>query len=489
MTTEKSKNDKSQKLGLLALIAIVVSSMIGSGVDGLPQNMAENSAIGAVTIAWLICGFGMFFISRTFIILSNTRPDLQSGIYMYAREGFGRFTAFNVAWGYWLMTIFSNVAFAVMVMDTLNYFLPGEFQGGNNIPSVIGASVLIWGFNALVLSGTRVAGSINIIGTLAKMIPLVGFVVIIVLAMKYVNMSHNVWGHETVGNNKNLGSVFSQITAPLDVALWCFIGVEGAVALSGRARNKKDVGKATFVGFLISLVICLLISILPFGVFSQQTLSVIPTPSTAGILKMLVGEWGEMMITIGVLISVLTSWLAWTMICAEIPMIAAQNGTFPLPFAKKNAKGSASVSLWISSAFMQLVVFLVYFSQHAWLTMLSISALTVLPAYLMSAAYLCKISMTGEYRNFTAQYNKYEMLFTGLIGFLFCLFMFYASEIKYLVMVPLLLTLGLPLFIWARKKECSSEGIFGKKEKISLCILLIIDLIVITLYTNGLIVI
>lgn len=41
---------------------------------------------------------------------------------MYAREGFGRFTAFNVARGYWLMTIFSNVAFAIMVMDTLNYF-------------------------------------------------------------------------------------------------------------------------------------------------------------------------------------------------------------------------------------------------------------------------------------------------------------------------------------------------------------------------------
>ena len=54
---------------------------------------------------------------------------------MYAREGFGRFTAFNVAWGYWLMTIFSNVAFAIMVMDTLNYFLPGDFKGGNNIPS------------------------------------------------------------------------------------------------------------------------------------------------------------------------------------------------------------------------------------------------------------------------------------------------------------------------------------------------------------------
>lgn len=130
MSTDIVKNDNTQKLGLIALISIVVSSMIGSGVDGLPQNMAESSAMGPVVIAWIICGFGMFFISRAFIILSNLRPDLQSGIYMYSREGFGEFTAFIVTWGYWLMTIFSNVAFAIMVMDTLNYFLPGDFKGG-----------------------------------------------------------------------------------------------------------------------------------------------------------------------------------------------------------------------------------------------------------------------------------------------------------------------------------------------------------------------
>src|SRR5690606_511579 len=118
----------------------------------LPQNMAQVSAVGPVVIAWLICGFGMYFIARTFMTLSDLRPDLQAGIYMYAREGFGPFAAFVVAWGYWLMTIFSNVAFAVMVMDTLNYFTPGTFKGGNNFASVIGASILIWGFHCIVLS-------------------------------------------------------------------------------------------------------------------------------------------------------------------------------------------------------------------------------------------------------------------------------------------------------------------------------------------------
>ena len=425
MHIDSTEKNNKQKLGLLALTSIVVSSMIGSGVDGLPQNMAENSAVGPVAIAWIVCGIGMFFISRTFIVLSNIRPDLQSGVYMYAREGFGRFTAFNVAWGYWLMTIFSNVAFAIMVMDTLNYFLPGDFKGGNNIPSVIGASLLIWGFNFLVLSGTRIAGSINIVGTLAKLIPLVAFIIILMLFMKYTTFADNVWGHSASKASQDLGSIFSQVTSPLSVALWSFIGVEGAVALSGRAKNKRDVGKATFIGFVVSLIICLLVSILPFGVLTQH-----------------------------------------------------ENGTFPKPFSKKNVKGSASVSLYISSAFMQIVVLLVYFSNDAWLAMLAISTLTVLPAYLMTTAYLFKLCISGEYASYTTNHSRSAALVSSIIGFVFCLFMFYASEIKYLAMVPVLLTLGVPLFIWARKKDDRADKIFTLRELAFFILLLVLDIIV-----------
>ena len=233
------------------------------------------------------------------------------------------------------------------------------------------------------------------------------------------------------------------------------------------------------------MVICILISILPFGVLSQQELSVIATPSTAGILKIIVGEWGEIMITVGVLISVLTSWLAWTMICAEIPMVAAQNGTFPKPFAQKNKNGSASVSLWISSAFMQAIIFMVYFSNHAWLAMLAISALTVLPAYLMSTAYLFKLCITGEYNQYPTQHSRISALLCSVIGMIFCLFMFYASEIMYLAMVPLLLTIGLPLFAWARIENDGAKKVFTTVERMFFILLIAIDILVLILYLNG----
>ncbi|MDP1166152.1 amino acid permease, partial [Klebsiella pneumoniae] len=75
------------------------------------------SAVGPVTVAWIIAGVGVYFIANCFRLLSDARPDLQAGVYMYAQEGFGRFIGFNVAWGYWLMTCFGNVAFAVILMD------------------------------------------------------------------------------------------------------------------------------------------------------------------------------------------------------------------------------------------------------------------------------------------------------------------------------------------------------------------------------------
>ena len=94
MTKYKAKNiaqttpQKVGKLGVLGLAAIVVSSMIGGGIFSLPQNMAQSASVGAVILAWIITGVGMFFIANTFRILADAKPDLTSGIYMYAREGY-----------------------------------------------------------------------------------------------------------------------------------------------------------------------------------------------------------------------------------------------------------------------------------------------------------------------------------------------------------------------------------------------------------------
>ena len=87
-------NTQEKKLGVVALAALVVSAMIGGGIFSLPQNMAQGAAAGAVILAWIITGIGMFFLANTFRILSDAKPDASTGIYAYARLGFGRFAGF-----------------------------------------------------------------------------------------------------------------------------------------------------------------------------------------------------------------------------------------------------------------------------------------------------------------------------------------------------------------------------------------------------------
>lgn len=477
------------KLGLIALIAIVVGSMLGGGVFSLPQNTAQTSAIGPIIIAWIIAGVGVYFIANSFRILSDIRPDLQAGVYMYAQEGFGSFVGFNVAWGYWLMTAFGNVAFAVILMDAFDQFFPGVFTDGNNLNSIICGSILIWGYNFLVLSGTKVAGFVNTLGTIAKLVPLILFVIILGVLIDYSQLLDNFWGTAPqivteVNQHLEPVSLTSQIFAPMTVTLWAFIGVEGAVVLSGRAKNKKDVGKATLLGFLVALIIYMLMSILPFGTMTQAELSQVSNPSTAGVLGKVVGSWGDWIMNIGLIISVLAGWLAWTMLCAEIPMVAGQKGAFPQAFARTNKKQAATVSLWVSSAVMQAAMLLVYFSSNAWNTMYNISALMVVPAYITTTLYMTKICLNKEFFKYSKK-GYFVALLSGIIGAIFCIFILYASQIQYVALIPILLTIGLPIFIWSRKEKKDNLPLFKRFELIILALLLLIDLLIIYLLFLG----
>ena len=205
--------DDNRKLGVTALAALVVSAMIGGGIFSLPQNMAQQASVTAVIIAWVVTGIGMFFIANTFRILADARPDATTGIYAYARLGFGRFAGFQMAWSYWLCNIFGNVGFAVLLMDALNYFFPGTFTGGNNLWSILGGSLVIWIMNFAVLAGMRQAAFINTIGTICKLVPIALFIVIMLFAFRWAFFSTDMTGSETIPqlHIRPLGSMLKQV--------------------------------------------------------------------------------------------------------------------------------------------------------------------------------------------------------------------------------------------------------------------------------------
>ncbi|MFR2532971.1 MAG: amino acid permease, partial [Alphaproteobacteria bacterium] len=201
-------------LGVMALAAIVVSSMIGGGIYSLPQNMAAGASAGAVLLAWIITGIGIYFIANTFSILSMAKPDLTTGIYMYSRQGFGPYVGFTIGWSYWLCQVCGNVGYAVITMDALNYFFPPYFAGGNNLLSIIGGSLIIWGFNFLVLKGIRQATIVNTIGTIVKIVPLVLFILIMLFAFHFSKFDFDFWG-EAIATKAKLGDLSTQIKSTM----------------------------------------------------------------------------------------------------------------------------------------------------------------------------------------------------------------------------------------------------------------------------------
>ncbi|MDU1266548.1 MAG: amino acid permease [Escherichia coli] len=276
-----------KKLGLSALTALVLSSMLGAGVFSLPQNMAAVASPAALLIGWGITGAGILLLAFAMLILTRIRPELDGGIFTYAREGFGELIGFCSAWGYWLCAVIANVSYLVIVFSALSFFTDTPelrlFGDGNTWQSIVGASALLWIVHFLILRGVQTAASINLVATLAKLLPLGLFVVLAMMMFKLDTFKLDFTGLA-------LGvPVWEQVKNTMLITLWVFIGVEGAVVVSARARNKRDVGKATLLAVLSALGVYLLVTLLSLGVVARPELAEIRNPSMAGLMVEMMG--------------------------------------------------------------------------------------------------------------------------------------------------------------------------------------------------------
>lgn len=499
-TTQAAASVGTHKLGVLALTALVVGSMIGGGVYSLPQNMAADASAGAVILAWVVTGIGMLFLGSAFVQLSAARPDLTTGIYSYARDGFGRYAGFNMSLGYWLSSVFGNVGFAILTMDSLNYFFPPYFDGGNTVPAILLGSVIIWLMNFMVLRGVHNAAFLNTISTVAKVVPLVVFVLILAFMFSLSHFTQDFWGHASAAvqsasgsvAEKPLGSVLSQVRSTMLVTLWVFIGIEGAVVVSDRAKDQASVAAATVIGFLVCLVLYAAMSLLPYGLLSQPELAAIANPSTAGVLQAAVGPWGAVLMNSGLLIAVLSCWLAWTILAAELPWASGKDRTFPRQFAVQNRHEANSVALWVSSAVMQAAMIFVYFSNDAWNLMLSITGVMVLPPYLACTLYLIKVGLGGKVTG-RLPYGRSFAVLSGALGSLYALWLIYAAGTNYFLMGVVVYAVGIPLFLWARKQQRAEHRaahttvapVMSRAEAVVMALLVVVALIGLFLAVTG----
>ncbi|GEK27834.1 histidine-histamine antiporter [Furfurilactobacillus siliginis] len=470
------KKAQAGKMGFVGLVALCVSAMVGSGVFDLPKNMSQVAGVNGQLLAWITTGIGIWFIAETFVILSDVKPGMTAGLYKYGEAGFGAFAGFFTAWGYFVCECAANAAYAVLTMSTLDYFFPGMFTGGNNWPSVIGATVLTWALTALVLRGVEVSSTVQKVATAIMLAVVVVFLATVASHFNMHTFTTNANATQAIASrgDKPMGSLMHQLMSTMMVTLWLFGGVEGAVVMSGKARDAKQVPKATITGFIICIVMYTLVGMLSLGVYSYGHLATLTSPSTAYILTNL---WhstiGRDVITVALLFAVFASWISWIQMLAELPQhAAAEDGSFPKAFAKVSKNNVPSFSIIVATCVIQVIIIIAHFDLNAYQMLLTVVGTMTVPPYLISELYLIKISRKeGEFAE-GSKHSRGKALTIALLAFAYTLIMGFAAGPRYIAIAFIVYALGIPLYMVARKQH--NKVTFTKRELVFAVIIVLV---------------
>ncbi len=474
------QSKKPGTLGLGLLVALVVGSIVGSGIFGLPQNMASGAGAGAILIGWAITGVGMLMLARVYQMLAVRKPELDNGVYAYARALSGEYVGFNAAWGYWISAWIGNVGYLVAAFGALGYFFPA-FGEGNTPTAIVGASIVLWLIHALVLRGIQGATVLNAVVTVAKVVPLLLFIALVAMAFKMDTFRIDFWGTD------KLGSVLDQVKSTMLVTVWVFIGIEGASVYSARAKLRQDVGRATVIGFLICLGLLMAVSLLSLGVLTQPELAGLKNPSMAPVLEKAVGTWGAVLIYVGLMVSVGGGFLAWTLLAAESLFTPAGGGVMPKWLATQNKQGVPANAMWLTNGMVQIFLLVTLLSKASYLALISLSTAMILLPYLFSALYGLSLAWRGEAASkaaspATAPTSKSDTPVAALAA-VYCVWLLYAAGLKYLLLSALLYAPGAVIYIIAKRQR--DQRLFTGAESVLLVVFVVLAAVAAYLLWKG----
>lgn len=446
---EESEN----KIGLLSLVGIIVSAIIGAGIFNLMKEMANTASVGVTIIGWVIAGIGMGSLAFCMENLNTKRPDLDSGIFSYAQDGFGDYVGFYSVWGYWISVIIGNVAFGTLLFSALGYFFP-VFEDGQNIASIIGASIILWGITFMITRGLDKAAILNTLVMIAKLIPILIFIVFAVAGFKKEVFFQDFWG-ANASADMSLG-IIEQLKGTVLATVWVFIGVEGAVVFSGRAKKRSDVGKATIIGLASVTLIYATITVFSFGILTQEELRSLPNPAMAYVLEAVLGKPGAIIVNTGVIISIFGAWIANTLLAEEVAYQAGKSMLFPKFFTKENKNAIPINSLILTNIIVQVLLLSFLITSEAYSLLSKLSSATILLPYTCVALFQLKVNRETKERYFS------KNMIVGVIATIYMLWLIYASGIMYLILTILALSPGTILYLYVKKKN--NEVAFKRYE-------------------------
>ena len=364
----------THRLGLAGAVALVMGSIIGVGIFNLPTSLATYGPISLVSM--LLTTVGAVALALLFATLSRRLPA-DGGPYAYARVAFGNRLGFANAWSYWITAWAGNAAIAVGWVLYVEKFVN---TGQNRFGSIVLVLVGLWIPVAINLSGVRNMGSVQIVTTVLKFSVLAFMSTVGLFFISTSN--YTPW-------NVSGESAIAAIGGGMAIALFSYLGVEVASVAAAKVKDPdRNISKATIYGTLATAVVYMLSLTAVFGILSSSQLASSTFPFSSAADAMFGGSWAGDLMAVAVIISGIGALNGWTMIVAEMPLAAANDGLFPKQFKQLSKRGVPAFGVVVSTALASVAMILNYLGSSGatvFTTLVLMTGITAAIPYAFSA--------------------------------------------------------------------------------------------------------
>jgi len=438
--------DMASRLGLPSATALVIGSIIGTGVFTMPAVMAGAGTSSILTL--LTVSIGAVLLGVLFGQLTKRIPSAEGGVYAFARHEFGDFAGYLTAWCYWITAWAGNAAIVA------SWVLYVEALFGITNPSG-------WTNFGIAMTGLWIPAVINLFGV--HRMALFQNITVVLKFLPLLLVGTVGWFFIKSGNfgpfNATGGSLYSGISIAAGVALFSFIGVECAAIAAGRVRDpRRNVGRASVIGTAASALLYIAVTAAVMGLVPHGRLVNDGAPFVAAFHTMFGSAWivGKIVAATAV-ISGIGALNGWTLVTAEMPYAAARHDLFPRSFLRRNSRGALTFGIVFSTAVASALMAYSYSGLSSGLTVFSylvtLSVVTVaLPYFISACAQLAYL--VSRRRHVQGWVLVRDLMVAGL-SILFSLWVTAASGYQAVYQAMILILTGVPIyaFLKARKER------------------------------------
>ncbi|MGA2839085.1 MAG: amino acid permease [Steroidobacteraceae bacterium] len=428
-------------LGFWTCVALVVGNTIGSGVFLLPASLAPYGLNSVV--AWILTACGSVLLAIVFARLSRAYPE-AGGPYAYVHLAFGPFTAFIVAWGYWISIWVGNAAIATGAVSYLTPLMPWIDSAPGSSAAV--TLFFLWALTAVNVYGIKASGWVQNVTTVLKVLPLLAISALGLFAVRST----------TVAAAAGIPLSLRGTTAAATLTLWALLGLESATIPAGKVRDPgRTIPTATLLGTVLTALICIIACTTVLLLVPPATLA----RSNAPFVDLASAFWGASagkFLAVFAAISGFGALNGWILLQGELPNVMAKNGVFPRIFARDSPRHTPTFALLFSSSLVTLLILMNYqksmVSVFTFMILLSTTACLVL--YLLCSLALLRLQWTGHIKS--PRMHTVPLAIIGVIATAFSLWAIVGAGREAVLWGAVLLLLGAPVYFLVRDKRTAT---------------------------------